>query len=116
MKTKLLLLILTLTGCFLCGNIFAAGNLGSAFISNVTGVNGECVASTPTGNGQKWDVQAGGTYDVTLSGVTDCASQGTENTIEVIVQNGVGGNTCTTATQTATGVYTFTITLSGQCE
>jgi len=90
--------------------------LGSAFISNVTGVNGECVASTPTGNGQKWDVQAGGTYDVTLSGVTDCASQGTENTIEVIVQNGVGGNTCTTATQTATGVYTFTITLSGQCE
>jgi hypothetical protein len=115
MKTKLALCIITLAGCFLCGNIFGDAT-GNATISNVTAVNGECVQSTITGQGQKWDVQAGGTYDVTLSGVTDCASQGTENTIEVIVQNGVGGNTCATATQTDTGVYTFRITLSSQCE
>jgi hypothetical protein len=115
MKNKLLL-ILTLTGCFLCANIFADAT-GNAVISNVTPVNGECVQSTPTGNGQKWDVQAGGTYDVTLSNVTDCASQGNDSTIGIIVQNSVGGNLCPlTANQTAIGVYTFRVTLSGQCE
>jgi hypothetical protein len=120
MKTKLALCIIALAGCFLCGNIFADAT-GNATISNVTAVNGECVQSTinstPQGDVQFWDVQAGGTYEVTLSGVTDCADQGTDDTIGVIVQNSVGGNICPiTATQTATGVYTFTVTLSGQCE
>jgi hypothetical protein len=120
MKTKLALCIITLAGCFLCGNIFADAT-GNATISNVTAVNGECVQSTinPTPNGdvQFWDVQAGGTYDVTLSNVTDCASQGNDSTIGVIVQNSVGGNICPlTANQTATGVYTFRVTLGSQCE
>jgi hypothetical protein len=94
-------------------------NLGDATISAVTAVNGECVQSTIDGNTQKWDVQAGGTYDVTLSGVTDCASQGSDDSIGVIVQNSVGGNVCLTAYQTPlgnTGVYVFRITLSSQCE
>ena len=93
-----------------------ADNLGNGYISNVAPVNGECVQSTIDGNTQKWDVQAGGTYDVTLSGVTDCANFGGDDTIGVIVQNSVGGNTCLTANQVDTGVYTFRITLSGQCE
>jgi hypothetical protein len=115
MKNKLFL-ILTLTGCFLCGNILADAT-GAATISNVTAVNGECVQSTTNNGGvQFWDVQAGGTYDVTLSNVTDCASQGNDSSIGVIVQNSVGGNICPlTATQTATGVYTFRVTLIGQC-
>jgi hypothetical protein len=125
MKTKLALIIALAGSCFLSGNTFAAGhpaNLGSAYISNVTS-NGNCVASTTNGGGiQFWDIQAGGTYIVTLSGVTDCASQGNENTIGVIVRNSTGGNIPTTATQATDqnnqpiqGVYTFTVTLTNQC-
>jgi hypothetical protein len=113
MKIKLAL-ILTLTGCFLCGNIFAS-NLGNATISDVTAVNGECVKSTTTGGGiQFWDIQAGGTYDVTLSGATDCY-RGLNSTIGVIVHNSSGGNIYKEATQTSEGVYTFRITLTTQC-
>jgi hypothetical protein len=119
MKTKLLL-ILTLTGCFLCGNIFAAGdpaNLGTGFISNVTAVNGECVQSTINGQTQKWDIQANGTYMVTLSGVTDCANGGNDPSIQVIVKNSGGGNICVaTANQTATGIYVFQVALTTQCQ
>ena len=115
MKIKLALII-ALTGCFLCGNIFAGGaNLGNATISDVTGVNGACVQSTITGIGQKWDVQSGGTYDVTLSGVTDCANQGNDPSIQVMVKNSAGGNFCYTANQQAVGVYMFEVTLTTQC-
>ena len=115
MKNKLLILILM--GCFLSGNIFAADNLGTGFISNVTSVNAECVQSTTNGGGnQFWDIQAGGTYIVTLSGVTDCASQGQDTTIGVIVKNSSGGNICTTATQQSVGVYTFQAALTTQCQ
>src|SRR5215471_7414004 len=91
-------------------------NFGAAFISNVAAVNGECVQSNTNGGGiQFWDIQAGGTYDVTLSGVTDCANQGNDSTIQVIVHNTTGGNICATATQTAVGVYTFRVALTTQC-
>ncbi len=116
MKTKLALII-ALTGCcFLCGNTFAApANLGSAFVSSVTsGAN--CVYSTTNGGGiQFWDIQAGGTYTVTLTGVTDCASQGNESTIGVVVHNSAGGNIYKVANYQDVGVYTFTITLTTQC-
>jgi hypothetical protein len=118
MKTKLALII-TLAGCFLCGNIFAAGdpaNLGNAYISLVTAVNGNCVQSTIDGNTQKWDIQAGGTYEVTLTGVNDCANYGSDPTIQVIVKNSAGGNICVAiANQTAAGVYVFQVTLTTQC-
>jgi hypothetical protein len=111
--------------CMTLSTASAAGhpaNLGSAYISNVTS-NGNCVASTTNGGGiQFWDIQAGGTYTVTLSGVTDCASQGNENTIGVIVRNSTGGNIPVTANQATDqnnqpiqGVYTFTVTLTNQC-
>ena len=75
-----------------------------------------CVYSDTNGGGiQFWDIQAGGTYDVTLSGVDDAANQGMDPTMPVIVHNSVGGNICVTATQTVDGVYTFTITLGAQC-
>jgi Prealbumin-like fold domain len=108
------------------GTAGAAGhpaNLGSAYISNVTS-NGNCVASTTNGGGiQFWDIQAGGTYTVTLSGVTDCASQGNENTIGVIVHNSTGGNigespnpiSATLVDSNVPGVYSFTVTLTTQC-
>ncbi len=117
MKTKLALII-ALTGCcFLCGNIFGQANLGNATVSSVTAGNGECVHSTTNDGGiQFWDIQAGGTYTVTLSGATDsCTGQGNDNPIGVIVHNSAGGNIYVLATQTDLGVYTFTITLNGQC-
>jgi len=97
-----------------------ADNLGNGYISNVTGVNGECAVNTPTGNtGHKWDIQAGGSYNVTLSGVTDCANLGSDPSIQVIVKNGGGGNVCATASQDplnpVVGQYTFTIPLTTQC-
>src|SRR5438034_4761216 len=90
-------------------------NLGSAYISNVTSST-NCVVSTTNGGGiQFWDIQAGGTYTVTLSGVTDCASQGNNSTIGVIVHNSAGGNVYVVATYVDVGVYTFPITLTSQC-
>ena len=116
MKTKLALCIITLAGCFLCGNIFAADNLGHGYVSSVTSST-NCVFSDTNGGGiQFWDIQAGGTYTVTLSGVDDAANTGMDSSMAVIVHNSAGGNiTNVTATQTAEGVYTFTITLGAQC-
>jgi len=124
MKTKLTLII-SLAGCFLCGNIFAASNQGTGYISNVTSSppGTYCVQPTDTGPNRHWDIQAGGTYTITLSGVTDCASQGSENTIGVIVQNSTGGNigqspnpiTATLVDSNVPGVYSFTVTLTTQC-
>lgn len=97
-------------------SVNAADNLGSGYVSSVTsGTN--CVYSDTNGGGiQFWDIQAGGTYTVTLSGVNDAANQGLDPTMSVIVHNSAGGNLCVTATQTGVdGVYTFTITLGAQC-
>jgi len=94
----------------------SAAQLGQAYISNVTsGAN--CVQSTvnnaPTGP-QFWDIQAGGTYTVTLTGV-ECDS-GLDPNIGVIVHNSTGGNIYALATQTGVqGVYTFPVTLTTQC-
>ena len=100
----------------------AAGeNLGTGYISNVTGA-GECAVITQTGNSHKWDIQAGGTYTVTLTiPVADCDPL---SQIGVIVHNSVGGNIYVLADQTIArtinGVpyndYQFTVTLGGQCE
>src|SRR5438034_5858304 len=99
--------------------------LGQAYISNVVPVGSYCAKDTQDGhsNDFKWDVQAGGTYDVTLSGVTDCASQGAESSLQVIIFNGTPGPNIggqpgpfLTANQADTGVYTFRVTLTTQCQ
>jgi hypothetical protein len=96
-------------------NVKAADNLGHGYVSSVTsGTN--CVYSDTNGGGiQFWDIQAGGTYTVTLSGVDDAANTGMDPTMQVIVHNSAGGNQCVQATSTVEGVYTFTITLGAQC-
>src|SRR5438477_2534656 len=97
-------------------HVQGADNLGHGYVSNVTSSTNNCVYSDTNGGGiQFWDIEAGGTYTVTLSGVDDAANTGLDSTMSVIVHNSVGGNICTTATQTAEGVYTFTITLGAQC-
>jgi hypothetical protein len=87
-------------------------NLGNATVSSVTSTS-NCVYSDTNGGGvQFWDVQAGGTYTVTLSGVTDCDPL---SQIGVIVHNSGGNNIYVLADQQSEGVYTFTITLTTQC-
>src|ERR1041385_1829861 len=99
--------------CTTLSTVSAAGeNLGTGYISNVTGA-GECAVDTQDGNTHKWDVQAGGTYTITLSGITDCDPL---SQIGVIVQNSQGGNIYVLADQIGDGVYQFTVTLAGQCE
>jgi hypothetical protein len=102
--------------CMTMSAAYGQANLGAGFVSSVTS-NGSCVGSTTNGGGiQFWEIQAGGTYTVTLSGVTDCASQGNESTIGVVVHNSEGGNIYKVANFQDVGVYTFTITLAGQCK
>ena len=115
MKTKLALCIITLAGCFLCGNIFAADNLGHGYVSSVTSSTNCVFSDTNDGGIQFWDIQAGGTYTVTLSGVDDAANTGMDSSMSVIVHNSAGGNICTTANYVADGVYTFTLRLGAQC-
>src|SRR4029453_9172926 len=99
----------------------AGANLGNGYISNVTGA-GECAVITQTGNSHKWDIQAGGTYTVTLTiPVADCDPL---SQIGVIVHNSVGGNIYVLADQTTEATINgvlkndneFTVTLGGQCE
>jgi hypothetical protein len=111
-KALILTALLATFGFFTFGHYAHAGaNLGQGKVINVVPVNTECVAG-PTGNGvQSWDVQQGGTYDVTIAGVTDAGNGGTDATIEVIVKSSNNGNQCLTAYLQAPGVYKFTITM-----
>ena len=94
------------------------GNLGAGYVSNVTSSGGSCVFSDTNGGGiQFWDIQAHGTYTITLSGVVDACNMGNDPTIGVVVHNSTGGNIYALATQVnnEVGEYQFTITLANQC-
>ena len=84
---------------------------GSGVVTAVTPVGGECVAFTPAqGNGpDNYEVQEGGTYMMTISGVSECEG----DTITVFVQNTQTGNFCFNATGEA-GEYTGVFTLPDQ--
>lgn len=106
-RNLLMLLIVATVGS---STVLATG-LGNAVISNVEAVSGGCVQSTTNvGGPQFWDIAQGGTYTITLSGLTDCAHGGNDATVEVIVKSSSSGNTCLTATKVSTGVYTFDFT------
>ena len=95
-----------------------ATQLGNGYISNVTSSGGSCVSADTNGGGiQFWDIQAGGTYTITLSGVDDACNLGNDPTIGVVVHNSNGGNIYAVAGQVnnQVGVYRFTITLASQC-
>ena len=67
--------------CMMVSRAGAADNLGHGYVSNVTSST-NCVQSNTNGGGiQFWDIQAGGTYTVTLSGVDDAANQGMDPTM-----------------------------------
>src|SRR6266568_6880481 len=80
-------------------SVNAADNLGHGYVLSVTSST-NCVYSDTNGGGiQFWDIQAGGTYTVTLSGVVDACNMGNDPTIGVVVHNSTGGNIYALATQ-----------------
>ena len=111
LKALVVTIALAICGFFVFGHYAEANNLGQGKVINVVAVGDECV-SGPVGNAvQSWDVEQGGTYEVTIAGVTDAGNGGTDATIEVIVKSSNTGNQCLTAFQQALGVYKFTITM-----
>lgn len=85
-----------------------AGNLGTARVTSVIGTGTECPTGPDGGSVQHYEVSPGGTYVVTLNGVTECSG----DTIEVIVLGSTTGNQVLTATATGnSGEYQFTITM-----
>ena len=94
--------------------------LADARVTNVQALDGGCV-SGPTGvSSEKWDVEPGKTYRVTLTGVSECGAGGTAATIDVRV-NGIGQgedqNADLTAHFVSPGVYyfDFTVPLDASC-
>jgi hypothetical protein len=91
---------------------FTDSGEGLAQVTSVTPTDGGCVFqdSLPANATEQWDVEAGKTYTVTLTNVTDAANGGTDPTMQVIVRAPTR-QPCLTATKQSTGVYTFSITL-----
>ena len=81
---------------------------GTGIVTSVTGVGGSCSAFTPAvGSGpDNYEVAQGGTYTMTIEGVTEC----TGNTITVFIQSSGTGNFCFNATG-GSGTYAGTFTM-----
>lgn len=77
-------------------------------VVTVTAAGGSCIGFTPAvGNGpDNWEVAEGGSYTMTITGVTECNG----SAITVFIQNSNTGNFCFTATGgSGTYVGTFTV-------
>jgi len=88
----------------------AAANVGQGKVISVAPTGTDCIAG-PTGNGtQSWDVQQGGTYEITIAGITDAGNGGTDPTLPVLIKSSNTGNMCLTATKGDTdGFYTVIV-------
>jgi hypothetical protein len=96
---------------------------GGTGVVTVTGTNGSCVSGTPPsgqGGPYNWEVVQGGTYTMTITGVTECSG----DTITVFVQGSNTGNFCFNAVGgggTYVGAFTmpdpacFTYPISYKC-
>jgi hypothetical protein len=81
---------------------------GTGVVTSVTPVGGSCSSFTPAmgGGPDNYEVQEGGTYTMTITGVTEC----TGSTITVFIQSSTSGNFCFNATG-GSGTYTGTFTM-----
>jgi len=72
-------------------------------VATVAAAGGSCLGFTPAvaGGPDNWEVAEGGSYVMTIAGVTECSG----DTITVFVQNSASGNFCFKAARTAAGVY-----------
>lgn len=94
------------------GMIFTAGLAqANARLVSVTPVSGGCVAGPSGPSVQFWEVEPGKTYDVTITGVTECGNGGTAPTIGVRLNNTGAGNTDLVATLVSPGTYVFRVTI-----
>lgn len=102
------LLVLAFVVSRIATPVEAGGNLGTARVTSVVGTGTECPTGPDGQSVQHYEVSPGGTYDVTLSGVTECSG----DAIEVIVMSSSTGNMVLTAHATGnTGEYVFTVTM-----
>jgi hypothetical protein len=85
----------------------ASPNTGTGIVT-LTPVGGSCLGFTPSpGQGpDNWEVIQGGTYLMTISGVTEC----TEETLTVFMQSSHTGNFCFNVTG-ENGIYTGVFTV-----
>src|SRR5262245_23234359 len=85
---------------------------GGTGVVTVTASGGSCLAFTPSQSGgpDNWEVAEGGSYIMTISGVTECAG----GTITVFVQSSNTSNFCFDATEGNPGVYTGSFTMPDQ--
>jgi hypothetical protein len=82
-----------------------------ARLISVVPTDGGCVVG-PTGPGvQHWDVEPGKTFELTIDHVVECASNGTDPTLNVRVKSSSNGNTDLVATLVVPGTYKFSFTL-----
>ena len=65
---------------------------GTGVVTAVAPMGGECVAFTPAQGGgpDNYEIQEGGTYSMTISGVTECEG----DTITIFIQSSESGNFC----------------------
>jgi hypothetical protein len=83
------------------------------YVSSVTPIDGGGLHFDGGTDGNKWDVQQGKAYKITLTNVLDAANGGTDPSMEVMVKSSSANNSnqCFTATKVSTGVYEFTISM-----
>jgi hypothetical protein len=90
------------------GTMFVSHDCGDGVVTSVTPVGASCSDFTPAvGAGpDNYEVQQGGTYTMTIVGVTECSG----DTITVFVQSSSVGNFCFPATG-GSGTYVGTFTM-----
>lgn len=90
------------------GAEFLNHDCGTGVVTSVVGSGGACSAFTPAvGAGpDNYEVQEGGTYTMTIEGVTECSG----DTITVFVQSSESGNFCFNAFG-GSGTYVGTFTM-----
>ena len=92
----------------LAANASAQARCGTGTVTSVAPVGGSCSAFTPAvgGGPDNYEVAEGGTYRMTIEGVTECSG----STITVFVQSSSSGNFCFNATG-GSGTYVGEFTL-----
>jgi len=78
-------------------------------VVTLTALGGSCLDQTPPSGGgpYNWEVAQGGTYTMTITGVSECSG----NDITVFAQGSFTGNFCFNATQVSAGIYVGTFTM-----
>jgi hypothetical protein len=85
-------------------------------LTDVISTDGGCVSGPSGATTEAWDIEPGFTYRLTLVGVTECANNGTDPTLDVRVNSSIPGHEYTdiVATYVSPGVYQFDFALPSE--